>query len=130
MTNKKINLKYIKRIRDIGNNRYLFNILLCFPFIFLSISAQKQSINKINKLIFVSEIIISIIGTGWQKILSNKFNQTPSEILVNGNKINKADYYVDNLQLEENNITIRFNMTLTSCYKMFFGCSNNNKNHF
>ena len=124
MTNKRINLKYIKRTKDIGNNKYLYNILLYLPFIFFSIATQKQNINKINKLICDSEIIITIIGTDRQRILSTEFNQTPSEILINGNKTNKTDYYVDDLKLGENNITIRFNETLTSCHKMFYRLSN------
>ena len=40
-----------------------------------------------------------------------KFDDKPSEILVNGMKINKIDYYVYNLTNEENNITIKFNKT-------------------
>ena len=124
MTNKRINLKYIKRIKDIGNNKYLYNILLYLPFIFFSIATQKQNINKINKLICDSEIIITIIGTDRQRILSTEFNQTPSEILINGNKTNKTDYYVDDLKLGENIITIRFNETLTNFLKMFYRFSN------
>ena len=124
MPNKRNKLKYNKRIRNIGNNKKLYNILLCLSFIFFSISTQNQSINKINKLISDTEIILTIIGTDRQQILNTEFNQLPSEILVNGNKINKTDYYVDDLKLEENNITIRFNETLTTCCKMFYRCSN------
>ena len=91
---------------------------------FLSISAQKQSLGKINKLISDSEIILTVLGTDKQQILNSGFNQEPSEILINGNKINKTDYYVDDLKLEENNITIRFNKTLTNYFRMFYGLSN------
>ena len=52
------------------------------------------------------------------------FNITPSEILVNGEKVNYIDYYVYNLTLEINNITIKFNQTLTNCNVMFSGLSN------
>ena len=81
MTNQRINLKYIKRIRFIDNSKYIYNILLCLSFISFSISKQRQSINKINKLVSDSEIILAIIGTDRQQILSTEFNQIPSEIL-------------------------------------------------
>ena len=44
--------------------------------------------------------------------------------MVNGNKINKTDYYIDDLKLGENIITIRFNETLTNFLKMFYRFSN------
>ena len=78
-----------------------------------------------------SEIILTIKGNDTQQILNNKnseiyeygnevvnyyiFNDTPSEILVNGNKIDIIDFYVHDLILEENFITIRFNKSLTNC---------------
>ena len=52
------------------------------------------------------------------------FNITPSEILVNGEEINYIDFYVYNLTLEINNITIKFNQTLINCNVMFYGSSN------
>ena len=97
-------------------------LLFCLLFIFFSITIQKLYINK--KIISDSEIIITIIGIDRQQILNNEFYLISSEILVNGKKINETDYYVDDLKLEENDITIRFNETLTSCDRMFFGCSN------
>ena len=91
---------------------------------FFQISTQKQNLDKNYKLISDSQIILIIKGTDKQQILNSGFNQKPSEILVNGNKINKTDFYIDDLKLEENNITIRFNKTLTSCFRMFYGISN------
>ena len=102
-------------------------ILFCLLFISFSIYSGKQNLYK---AICDSEIILTIKGNNTQPILNNEiiqlsdlnvnyhnytFNETPSEILVNGNKVNIIDYYVYNLTLDENNITIKFNKTLKNC---------------
>ena len=95
---------------------------------------------KKRKFLSNSEIILTIKGNNTQQILNNKnseifdygnnwklnylFNDFPSEILVNGNKIDIIDFYVHDLKLEENNITIRFNKSLSNCNVMFYGLSN------
>ena len=80
-----------------------------------------------------SEILLTIKGNNTQQILNNKsinlgriytFGTKPSEIIVNGEKINKIDYYIYNLSLEINNITIKFNQILINCNVMFYGLSN------
>ena len=98
-------------------------ILFCLIFIPFSMHTVKQSLYKV---ISDSEIILTIKGNNTQPILNNKtielsdlyvkyynytFNETPSEILVNGNKINEIDFYVYNLTSDENIITIKFNKT-------------------
>ena len=114
--------------------------------ILLNIRRKNEQINNLinkykkRKLIYVSEVILTIRGKGTQQILNNKsiplwnykihgnknyiFNNKPSEILVNGKRANKIDFYVYNLILEENNISIRFNEALTNCNAMFYGLSN------
>ena len=94
---------------------------------------------KKMKLISDLEILLTIKGKNTQQILNNQsvqmcyndndcedflFNTKPSEILVNGIKTNIIDFYVYNLTLEENNIKIRFNKTLTNFNIMFYGLSN------
>ena len=89
--------------------------------------------------IYISEILLAIKGNKTQQILNNKsinlyytntqtknyqFNTKPSEILVNGIRINKIDFYVYNLTSEVNNITIRFNKSLTNCNVMFGNLAN------
>ena len=70
-----------------------------FLFIFLiQTSFSSQAIFNFRNLLSVSEITITIIGTGDQYILNNKttqinkisynFNQTPDEILINGERQN------------------------------------------
>ena len=66
---KLIKQKQLKKIHNINN---IYNILLCLISIFFSISIQRQNLAKINKLIFDSEITLTIKGTGNQPILNNK----------------------------------------------------------
>ena len=92
---------------DIINNFYIFII---FFMIIISFPASNQ--NKLDGLMFDSVIILTIIGRNNQQILNDKtiysnsffqfykFDNKPSEILVNGEKINKIDYYVYNLKEE------------------------------
>ena len=127
----------IEKKKEIKNKRYiiyyiiLFLIIISFP-----ISNQK----KLVKLISDSEIILTIKGKNNQPILNNNtyilynpiinsdenytFDTKPSEILVNGIKINEIDFYVYNLTEDENNITIKFDKKLKNCNVMFYGLSN------
>ena len=86
-------------------------------FLSLSISTKKQSTNKINKLISDTEIILTLKGNNTQKILG--FGPRPSEVYINGERINVIGNSIDNLVLEENIIELRYNGTLTSCNSMF-----------
>ena len=86
----KIKVKYIKKFenhKNIHNKYNKFNILFILLFIPFSISIQKVNSNKINKLLYDSEIVLTIKGTDIQQILNTEFRQNPSEILVNGGKI-------------------------------------------
>ena len=114
------------------------NIIITFIFISNSFCIDINSLSIKNILISDSEIIITIKGNNTQQILNNKniklhveettdffkYDTLPSEILVNGNKIDKIDFCVYNLSSEVNNITIRFNKTLTNCNVMFAELSN------
>ena len=123
MGSKRIKIKYIGHST---NHKYLFNIynILLLLFTFLTISKQTQCLDKINKLLSDTEIILTIRGRDNQQILFNDFYLQPSKILINENEINEKGFYVYNLTLDENNITIIFNITLTNCNSMFYGLSN------
>ena len=129
MVNKRTKPKNIKKFLnpEFKYKKYnTYNILLFILLLSFSISIEKVNSNNINKLIYDSEIILTIRGTDRQKILNTAFGQTPSEIFVNGNKTDISGIYVNNLSLEENNIKIIFNETLRDCSKMFFGISMKN----
>ena len=135
-----------KTKKNVNNNGSTNNYYLFLIFFMIIISFPIYNQNKLGRLIFDSEIIVTIKGKNNQQILNNKtyylenaiiqlnqnykFDYKPSEILVNGIKINKVDYYVYNLEEEENNITIKFNKTLKNCSVMFYGLSNLTKINF
>ena len=130
--------------RRINGIIHIYSICIYFIFTFISYSAciEKQNLYEKMKLVFDSEIFLIIEGNGTQQILNNNNNKTdlfnfevwdyqdyyfaysPSEILVNGKKTDIVDFYVYNLTLEENNITIRFNETITDCNVMFANLDN------
>ena len=82
----------------------------------------------------ISEITITIIGTGDQYILNNKtfvidninytFSDIPDQILINGVLQNYKENMVYNLEKEENIITMKFNHLLTKCNLMFYNLDN------
>ena len=128
---------YFKKIYN-KYSKLLYLILFSF-----SISPEKHCLDKI---ISDTEIILTIKGKGNQPILNNQsiqlwdsisqtnksytFNELPSEIFVNGDRINTIDFYLYNLTLNENKITIKFNKTLTNCNVMFSKLSNITKIYF
>ena len=101
-------------------------------FLFIQLCFSKEI--KLRKIISLNEIIIIISGTGNQKILSDSicekggishtFEELPDEILVNGvsqELINKTVY---NLDQEINNVTMKWNSSVTNCNCMFYGLNN------
>ena len=133
---KNINQKRItKNQNHINYNIYtIYNILLFFILISFPISLENEKLFKLKKLNSYSEIILTIKGSGNKQIINNntnnlydivseaskehKFDTQPSELLVNGEKV-KEDFYVYNLEGEENIVTIRFNEKLKNCTGMF-----------
>ena len=97
------------------NNYYLITKLLLLFVIKITISNSILNTNIIYNL--VSEIHLTIKGNGNQNLLNEKFPYDPSEVLVNGKlkQCNKTCY----LDRELNNVTLRFNQEITSCYFMF-----------
>ena len=51
---------------------------------FFQISSSKIHLRKLYR---INEIILTISGTGEQKILSDRFKNMPNEILVNGDLV-------------------------------------------
>ena len=84
---------------------------------FLKIFLINLILSLINNNNFLSEVNLVIKGKGNQNLLSNKFEYTPSEVIVNGKS--KQCNKTCNLDEEINNITLKFNGTIKSCYFMF-----------
>ena len=73
---------------------------------------------------YISEIHLVIKGNGTQNILYNNFNTNPSEVIVNG--ISKGNTCQKTCDLDEdiNNVTIKFEEQIISCYHMFYQLEN------
>ena len=95
--------------------------LLALFFIIICINSKENDLRKINK---VSQITLTIIGTGKQHILRDDFSPLPSELYINGNREYSIFPYIDNLNNNLNTIIMKWNDDLTDCYHMFFDDSN------
>ena len=111
-----------------------YNLLLFFIIIYyiIHISKEEYIINSISK------ILLTINGTGNQRILSNQsiyyyineikkdcyFNYTPDNILVNNISQENKDKYVYNLTEQINNITIIWNNQINDFSCVFYGLNN------
>ena len=86
--------------------------------IFLMLAMIEASIN--------SEIHLVIQGSGEQQLLGDYFFtyiQQPSEVLVNGVKDDSCSKTC-NLVGDKNNITLKFDTQIESCYQMFYWLDN------
>ena len=114
------------------NNNIISKLLIINLFLIIipySLST-KFDLRKIN---LVSEITITINGTGDQQILGDTeyvswqyciYNNIPDEIHINNEKQNYTGKKVFNLEEEINNITMKFNSDITTSNVMFCGLSN------
>ena len=107
-------------------------MLLC------KICFSKRISLKTIKLIFNTEITLTVNGSGTQRILNNNdaiikengnpdnyiFGHKPSRILVNEEQIEGTNYWVDDLSEEINNITIIWDYPLTNSSSMFINLEN------
>lgn len=89
---------------------------------FLAILIQINNANTTGLYSFISEISLKIKDSGIQKIL-NSDSLLPSEIYINGNKLDKIKkrYYFEN---EINIILMKWNYSLTDCSNMFYEINN------
>ena len=131
-------MKKLMKFKGIKKDKIFHIKLSLFLYIYLLLLILHIITSKcyyLSKLNCFSEINITIIGNGTQTILNNankkdvnkksyQFNSKPSEILVNGIKVDILDFKVYNLTDEENNITIRWDYPLTFCGGMFYNLTN------
>ena len=73
---------------------------------------------------YLSEINITVEGTGRQQILYYSFDLLPNETLVNGVPQISNYKYAYNLVDQTNIITLRWNYQVTTCFKMFYELNN------
>ena len=111
--NVKNNNTYIKRIISI--NKYKHKIPLFYNFIIILFIIYIKVFNAYQ------EIKIIINGTDTQQILNNEYfnGGEPNQILINGILQNYTDYFIYNLTENNNVITMRWDIKLTSCNYMF-----------
>ena len=98
--------------------------------LFLIIFQSLLEINILNKpfISFLSQIKLKISGTGNIDILYSEFNKSygsyfPDEIYLNQSKIENMNSTIY-LSQRDNIITLKWNKTLQSCYRMFYNCKN------
>jgi len=112
------NLKY----NTIYKRYYLYRpFSLLLTILLVNLISIKNARNLNN---YISEIHLVIKGNGTQNILSNYFYIIPSEVIVNG--ISKGNTCKKTCDLDEdiNNVTIKFDKKIESCYLMFNGLQN------
>ena len=108
----------------INLNKLLYSEIILLYFLF----------NSFIKVHSYSEVNITIRGNGTQKILNDQSRKCgphsnivyiPNEIYINGIFYNTNNYYyVNNLENEINNITIRWNNTIQNCNHIFSDLNN------
>ena len=98
-------------------------IFYFFFYIIFAISLKKLNLKTIYNLNYFSEIHLVIKGSGEQKLLYDSFSIEPSEVLVNEIKDDSCKK-ICNLPEEINNVTLRFNREINSCYRMFYSLIN------
>ena len=112
--------EYNNEFKKISNNYCIFLsfiMLIVFPEVILSKRIFPRKLN------LDSEIIMLISGTGEQRILHESFQSLPTEIYAN-NKSQEISTTVKDLNLEENEIRMKWNYSLTTCNSMFNGLRN------
>ena len=113
---KKIIYKEKMKIKRMKNKTYVQALFLLLKIILLNLITRIKAEND-----FTSEIKLVIQGQGIQYLLYQEFGIRPSDILVNGISVNSIYY---DLNEASNDIILRFNETITSCYRMFYSLSN------
>ena len=104
---------------------FIFKLIINIVYLILSKEEEEN---------YYSEITITINGTGFQPILSDSkdckeipshFDNFPDEILINGVQTNVTrEVNIDNSQIKNNKITMRWKYPLTSCNNMFKDLTN------
>ena len=118
MENKRYFSNKIRR-KKFGNT-FNFSKFIGFMFLFKFIFANLMAKNEIRNLDdYYSEINLFVQGSGEKQVICNDFSVTPSEVLINGVPLDIPSKKVA-LEGDRNNVTLRFDTQIESCYQMFF----------
>ena len=95
--------------------------ILVLVIIFINFGSlfEKDKNRKMNFMAY--EISLKIRGQGNKNILSNSFDRSPDEIIVNGKKTESKDKKYT-FTWDQNFVILKWNEAITSCKKMFQGC--------
>ena len=122
---------YIKQKKT----NYCIYSMIFFLLLILELS-KEQNLIKLNS---ISEIVLTINGTGEQNILTQNsscnyertvFESLPSQIFINGDLQNYTGFIVYNLIRPVNIIRLKWNYTFTNCNTMFSSLNNITKIDF
>ena len=121
-----------KEVFNYFQKNLLIQIYIIIIIIFSSFCRINGEIFYIRKLNLKSEIKLTIIGKGKQKILSDKYQGIlPSEIYINGDLYTSYSKEVNGLKKGVDNIiTLKWKSIITDCLAMFSDLSNIKKIDF
>ena len=112
-----------KEKRFVKFNILNLNISYILIILLIKTNIYNSSKIRISKLISITEITITIKGTGNQNILTNGNN--PNAIFLNNNKLETSGKTINIPNEEEINIvTIQWNSNIVNCNRLFNGLSN------
>ena len=118
----KIKPKKTKTKKSFGKKRR-FSLILNFIFFVFSFLIYEENSELTPKILF-SKIDLVIKGNGLQHILYNEFEVNPSQIYINNISMDDITKKSFELTENENNITLIFNETIKTCYRMFLNLTN------
>ena len=102
----------------------LTNFFVLFGILLKIVSVNLKSLINLRRLNnYYSEIYLIVQGRGSQELLYKNYVVEPSEVIINGVKNNsckKTCYLTE----DKNNITLRFNNQIKTCYYMFYSLKN------
>ena len=122
MINGRYYLKKRRRKMKIKQNIYNFKsvTLILLKIIIINFISTNE-IGKLQNYFSEIYLVIQSSGTNSQKLIHNNFS--PSEVYINGNK-DETCINTCSLPVGKNNVTLRFESQINSCYNMFNGITN------
>ena len=107
-------------------HNYLINFLILELILLLIPVALSEdtSSDSSNITEIKSELTFTMNGNGNQQVLSDDFSDIPILVFVNEEEVNMQNKIIENLTLEKNNVTMKWDHELIDCSNMFKGLNN------